>query len=49
MSTKNTIYRLLSFSNDVKAASKGPVPFGKRLVRKSAYRGLSRTLRRLGL
>jgi hypothetical protein len=49
MSTRNTIYRLLSLSNDARAVSRGPSAVGKRMVRKAAYRGLSRLLRRSGL
>lgn len=49
MTAKNTVYRVLSFSNDVRAASRGPAPFARRVARKHAYRGLARLLRRVGL
>ena len=43
---KSLVYRGLSLSNDLKALSKGPSPVAKRIVRKAAYRGLSRFLNR---
>jgi hypothetical protein len=42
---KTFLYRALSVSNDVKAVSKGPAAIGRRLVRKSAYKGTTRILR----
>lgn len=45
----NNIYRLLALVRDVQALTRGPVPYGKRLVRKRAHRGLSRVLRDVGL
>jgi hypothetical protein len=53
MSTRSTLYRLARALGDVQAAAKGPVPYGRRIVRKTAYRSvnrqLGRGLRRLGL
>lgn len=49
MSTKSTIYRLLSLSNDLRAIRRGPEAIGKRVIRKEAYKMLSRVLRRSGL
>lgn len=49
MTLRATLYRLLAFSNDVSAAARGPVPYARRVVRKAAYRGLARALRRTGL
>jgi hypothetical protein len=46
---RNLLYRLLSVSNDVRAIRRGPKAVGKRVVRKAAYRSLSRALRRSGL
>ncbi len=37
-SITNTLYRAARLSADLRAASKGPVPFAKRQVRKVAYR-----------
>lgn len=46
-------YRLARFLGDLSAASRGPVPLAKRMVRRKVYRrtnrGLWRVLRRAGL
>lgn len=49
MSARNTVYRLLSLSNDARAVSRGPKAVGKRLLRKQAYKLTTRLLRRAGL
>lgn len=41
------IFAILRAIGDVRAASKGPSALGKRIVRRSAHRRLSRALRRL--
>lgn len=46
MGTK-PIYRALSVYNDVRAASKGPGAYGRRIVRRSAHKSLARLLRTL--
>lgn len=40
-----TVYRLLSILGDLKALSRGPAPYGRRLVRKAGHRHLGRVLR----
>lgn len=50
---RSSLYRAARLLGDVQAAQKGPVSYGKRLARKSAYRrgggSLSKVLRRMGL
>lgn len=41
------LYRAGSVLNDVKAASKGPRPFARRVVRRESHKLLARLLRRL--
>jgi hypothetical protein len=52
-SLTNTLYSMARFSADVRAARKGPVALGKRLVRKQVYRAegtaTRRLLRKIGL
>jgi hypothetical protein len=52
-SLRSQLYRSARILGDVQAASKGPGAYGKRLLRKRAYRrtngALSRFLRSLGL
>jgi hypothetical protein len=51
-STRSQFYRAARDIGNVEAASKGPTAYGKRVVRRSAYRtvnkGLGRFLRGLG-
>lgn len=49
MTLRTFLYRTLSLSNDARAVSRGPKAVGKRIVRKAAYRGTTRLLRRVGL
>lgn len=39
-----SIYRALSVYNDVRAASKGPASYGRRIARRSAHKSLARLL-----
>ncbi len=52
-SLRSSLYRLARSLGDAQAAAKGPRAYGKRVVRRAAYRGvnknLARVLRRLGL
>ncbi len=52
-SFRSQLYRSARALGTLDAASRGPVPLGKRLVRKRIYRatntGLGRALRRIGL
>lgn len=53
MGVTNFLFRAARVSADLRAASKGPVPFAKRQVRKPVYRkvngGLFSLLRKVGL
>jgi len=53
MNLTRTLYRLARASNDVRAASRGPIPLAQRVVRKKVYRTVNRPvgklLRRAGL
>ena len=49
LGTRSKTYKLGRFLGDAQAVTKGATGIGKRLVRKSAYKALSKTLRRLGL
>ena len=49
MTLRTFLYRALSLSNDARAAYRGPVPYGRRMVRKTAYKATTRALRKLGL
>ncbi len=44
---RRSLYRTGSILGDLRAISRGPLAFGRRLVRKSAYRSTGRLLRRL--
>jgi hypothetical protein len=46
-SLTNTLYSMARLSADVRAARKGPVALGKRLVRKRVYRAEGTATRRL--
>lgn len=46
MSTQR-IYRLLSWWNDARAASKGPTAYGRRVVRRESHKRLARILRKV--
>jgi hypothetical protein len=52
-SITNSLYKAARFSADIRAARKGPVALGKRLVRKQVYRTegtyTRRLLRKIGL
>jgi len=52
-SLRSQLYRGARDLGNVEAASKGPVPYGKRVVRRKVYRSTNRVtggfLRRLGL
>jgi hypothetical protein len=41
------IYRLLGVIGDIKSAVRGPGPFAKRQIRKSAHRNLAKLLRKI--
>ena len=41
------LYRVLSIVADLRAASRGPVPYGKRVVRRESHKALARFWRRV--
>lgn len=45
----NFLYRLLSAIATASAASRGPVPLGRNLVRRQAHKSLARGMRKWGL
>jgi len=45
----HALYQILSGYLDVKAASRGPGPYVRRRVRRSAHKQLARSMRRMGL
>lgn len=49
MTLKTFLYRALSLSNDARAVSRGPGAMTRRVLRKAAYRGTTRILRKVGL
>lgn len=49
MSAVRAAYKLLSLLGTAKAASRGPKALGKNYVRRTAHRGLARSMRRWGL
>lgn len=49
LGTRPRTYQAGRLLGDLNAVARGPVPVVKRLVRKSAYKAFSKTLRRLGL
>lgn len=40
------IYRTLSVLNDLRAASRGPEAYGKRVIRRESHKALARALRK---
>ena len=42
-------YKAGRFLGDLNAVTRGPTKIGKRLVRKSLWKGFAKTLKRLGL
>lgn len=49
MTLRSFLYRALSLSNDARAIRRGPDAIARRYVRKAAYRGTTRLLRKVGL
>jgi len=44
-----SLYQILSDLGTARAASRGPLPLGRNLIRKAAHRSLARSLRKIGL
>lgn len=40
-----SLYRLLSILGDLKAISRGPAPYGRRVIRKAGHRHFGRAMR----
>lgn len=49
LSGRKTLYSVARKLADVNAVTRGPTKIGKRLVRKSLWKGFSKTLRKFGL
>ena len=47
MTARSLLYRLARAMGDAQAASRGPASYGRRVVRKSAYRTSARVTRRV--